>query len=149
MTESQTHRAMKAAVKRALMDDDYVVTEEPSSPPGERVSWSSYRPDLLGRRLRGGTEEVVLVECETHPNIRRLRAKGHESVILQPRLFERGSVRRILAVPQGKLGSLDMKVRSEWEVWVMGPGSPLETFARSGSHPVGALPPAGAVDPAS
>ncbi|MDG6901148.1 MAG: hypothetical protein JRM80_04225 [Nitrososphaerota archaeon] len=128
--ESQLHRSMKAVVKSELEREDYAVVEEPPFPPREKVSWSSYRPDLLGYRSRGGSEELVLVECETRPDMRRLDKKRHRSVWFQPYLFRRGSMRKILAVPQGKLGSVDMKVRDEWEVWVVGANSPLEVFPR-------------------
>ncbi len=73
-------------------------------------------------------EELVLVECETHPNMKRLGAKNFSSVWFQPYLFRRGSVRRILAVPQGRLGSVDMKIRDRWEIWVVGPNSAMEKY---------------------
>ena len=130
--ESQTHRSMKAIVKDELIREDYSVIEEPLFPPGDRVSWSSYRPDLLGYRYNGGAEELVLVECETHPNMRRLRSKQHRTVSFQTYLFRQGSLRKILAVPQGRLGSVDMRIRDEWEVWVVGSSSPIERFARVG-----------------
>lgn len=130
MAESQVHRSMKAIVRGELERDGYAVIEEPLFPPGERVSWSSYRPDLLGHRSREGMEEIVLVECETHPNMKRLGAKNHSSVCFQPHLFRRGSVRRILAVPQGKLGYVDMGIRDEWEIWVVGSGSPMARFPK-------------------
>ncbi len=130
MAESPVHRSMKAVVRGELEREDYAVIEEPLFPPGEKVSWSSYRPDLLGYRSKGGAEEIVLVECETRPNMKRLGAKRHSSVWFQPYLFRTGSVRRILAVPQGRLGSVDMKIRGEWEVWVVGPSAPLARFPR-------------------
>jgi hypothetical protein len=119
---------MKAIVRRELELERYSVVEEPLFPPREKVSWSSYRPDLLGYRSEGGTEELVLVECETRPNMRRLGAKHTFGVWFQPYLFRRGSVRRILAVPQGKLGAVDMSIRDRWEVWVVGGNSPLVKF---------------------
>ncbi len=130
MAESRVHRSMKAIVKDQLIREEYSVVEEPLFPPGERVSWSSYRPDLLGYRSNGETEELVLVECETHPNMRRLRSKRYRTVSFQTYLPRRGSLRKILAVPQGKLGSVDMRVRNEWEVWVVGSRSPMERFSR-------------------
>jgi hypothetical protein len=130
VAESEVHRSMKAIVRSELEREDYAVVEEPLFPPREKVSWSSYRPDLLGYRSKGGTEEIVLVECETHPNMRRLGEKRHRTVWFQPYLFRRGSVRKILAVPQGKLGAVDMKIRNEWEVWVLGGSSPLERFPK-------------------
>ncbi len=123
---------MKAIVRSELIREDYSVIEEPLFPPGDRVSWSAYRPDLLGYRSGGGIEELVLVECETRPNMRRLLSKQYRTVSFQTYLFRRGSLRKILAVPQGKLGSVDMKIRDEWEVWVVGSSSPLERFARVG-----------------
>lgn len=128
VAESQVHRSMKAIVRSELELEHYAVVEEPLFPPGERVTWSSYRPDLLGYRSDGGAEELVLVECETNPNMRRLGAKNTSSVWFQPYLFRRGSVRRILAVPQGTLRSVDMKIRDRWEVWVVGANSAMEKF---------------------
>ena len=128
MAESQVHRSMKAVVRQELERERYAVVEEPLSPPGEKVSWTSYRPDLLGYKSEDGTEELVLVECETHPNMKRLRDKNISSVTLQPYLFRRGSVRRILAVPQGKLGSVDLRIRESWEVWVVGAVSPIDKY---------------------
>ena len=122
--ESKTHRSMKAVVRKELEQERYTVVEEPSSPP-DGVAWRSYRPDLLGYRLEGENEEIVLVECETRPNMRRLKAKNSASAWFQPRIQGQGSLRRILAVPQGKLGAVDMRVRDTWEVWVIGSSSSL------------------------
>jgi hypothetical protein len=119
---------MKVIVRHELERERYTVLEEPPLPPGRKLSWSSYRPDLLGYRTEDGAEEIVLVECETHPNMRRLGAKNHLSVWFQPRLFRRGSVRRVLAVPQGRLRSVDMKIRDRWEVWVVGATSAMEKY---------------------
>jgi hypothetical protein len=129
--ESGVHRSMKAVVKYELEHERYTVMEEPAIPPGLRVSWSSYRPDLLGYRSENDTEEIVLVECETHPNMKRLGTKNVTSVWFQPHLNSRGHVRRVLAVPQGKLGSVDMKIREEWEVWVLGPNSTMAKFPKT------------------
>lgn len=127
VAESDAHKSMKAIVRRELEQDRFAVVEEPPYPPG-RVSWTAYRPDLLGYKLEGGKEELVLVECETRPNMRRLAAKNARSASFQSRLLRQGSVRRILAVPRGKLGAVDMRVRGAWEVWVIGTSSSLERF---------------------
>ncbi len=66
------------------------------------------------------------MECETYPNMRRFGSKNYASVWFQPYLFRRGSVRRILAVPQGKSRGVDMRLRREWEIWVLGQKSPVE-----------------------
>ena len=119
---------MKTIVRQELEHERYVVVEEPAYPPRAKVSWSSYRPDLMGYRSEDGTEQLVLVECETHPNMRRLGMKNATSVWFQPYLFRKGSVRRILAVPQGRLHSVDMSIRTRWEVWVVGPSAPMEKY---------------------
>ena len=128
MAESLVHLSMKAVVRHELEQERYAVVEEPLFPPRKKVTWSSYRPDLMGYRSEGGTEELVLVECETHPNMRRLGAKNTFSVSFQPYLFRKGSVRRILAVPRGKLGAVDMRIRDKWEIWVIGANSPIDRF---------------------
>src|SRR5712692_5184089 len=128
VAESAIHRSMKTIVRAELEHERYAVVEEPLYPPGKKAHWSSYRPDLLGYRSEGGVEELVLVECETRPNMKRLGAKNHSSVWFQPYLFRRGSIRRILAVPQGRLRAVNMKIRDEWEVWVLGDNSAMEKF---------------------
>jgi len=128
VAESAVHRSMKAIVKEALEAERFAVVEEPLFPPGDKVTWASYRPDLLAYRSEDGAEELVIVECETHPNMRRLRSKNFSSVWFQPFLFREGSVRRILAVPQGKLGSVDMKIRNRWDVWVIGTNSAMAKY---------------------
>jgi len=119
---------MKAVVRQELEGERYAVVEEPLVPPGQKVSWTSYRPDLLGYRSQDGAEEIVLVECETHPNMRRLEEKNTASVSFQPYLFRSGSVRKILAVPQGKLRAVDLRIRDSWEVWVVGTRSTIVKY---------------------
>jgi len=135
VAESQAHRSMKSIVRGELEGERFAVVEEPAFPPAEKVSWSSYRPDLLGYRSESDAEEIVLVECEMRPNMKRLAAKNFSSVWFQPYLFRRGSVRRILAVPQGKLGSVDMKIRDRWDVWVVGGKSAMEKFPAFTQNP--------------
>ena len=129
MAESSIHRTMKAIVRTELEKERYAVVEEPLFPPRGKAHWASYRPDLLGYRSEGGSEEMVLVECETRPNMARFAAKNHASVWFQPYLFRKAGIRRILAVPQGKLRSMDMSIRREWEVWVLGPHSAIDKLA--------------------
>ena len=107
----------------------YSVLEEPLYPPSQRVSWSSYRPDLLGFRSSGGRDEVVIVECETHPSMARFTSKNYSSLWFEPSVLSQGSIRRILAVPRGTLHAVDLRLRGEWEIWVLGATAPLERIA--------------------
>ena len=123
---------MKAIVRKELEKDRYEIVEEPPYPPSRRLGWTAFRPDLLGYRANAGGEEIVLVECETHPSMRRLLSKNYSSVWFQSFLFKKGSVRRILAVPQGGLRAIDMRLRSQWDVWVIGARGPMTRIASTG-----------------
>ena len=113
---------MKAVVREELEKDGFKVVEEPSVPPARWISWSTYRPDLLGFRAKDRREELAVVECETHPSMRRFASKNYSSLWFQPSVLSIGSVRRILAVPRGRLGAVDLRLRSGWEIWVIGRG---------------------------
>jgi hypothetical protein len=108
LAESSVHRGMKLAMRVELEKEGYVVMEEPLFPPGRRLGWEAYRPDILGYRAAGGREEVAVGECETHPNMARFRRKKSSSLWFQPFLFREGSIRQILAVPPGRLHSVDL-----------------------------------------
>jgi len=111
---------MKDVERGELETDDFKVVEEPLFPPADWISWSTYRPDLLGYRAREMREEVAIVECETRPSMRRFASKNYGSLWFQPSLLSEGSIKRILAVPKGKLGSVDLRLRRGWEIWVVG-----------------------------
>src|SRR5271157_5462679 len=117
---------MKEVVREELKGEGFKVVEEPSFPPADWISWSTYRPDLMGFRLAGNHEELAIVECETRPSMRRFTSKNYSSLWFQPPLLREGSLRRILAVPRGKLGSVDLQLRTGWEIWVIGPEGPSE-----------------------
>jgi hypothetical protein len=121
---------MKSIVRRELEREGYEVMEEPPFPPVDWVSWASYRPDLLGFRVTSGAEEVVVVECETRPSTMKMMSKNHGSLSFQPTISGQGSMRKLLAVPQGRLRGLDMVLRREWEIWVLGREAPLTKIPR-------------------
>ena len=124
--ESDLHRSMKKIVRGELELDRYTVIEEPIFPPTRRISWEAYRPDLLGFRSDSLTEEIAVVECETHPSMPRFTSKNHSSLWFQPSVLRDGSIRRILAVPSGKLHAVNLGLRQNWEIWVLGSTHPLE-----------------------
>jgi hypothetical protein len=124
---------MKSMVRGELESEGYFLVEEPLYPPTRRISWSSYRPDLLGFRMDRSAEEIVIVECETHPAMKRFRAKNYATLWFQASILREGRIRRILAVPAGKLDSVDLRIRDEWEVWILGTLRPLMKLGTFGS----------------
>ena len=56
--ESELHRTMKRMIREDLEVEDYRVVEEPLFPPASWIHWEAYRPDLLGFRTDGLTEQV-------------------------------------------------------------------------------------------
>lgn len=125
VAESDLHRSMKSMVRSDLEVENYRVLEEPLYPPASWIHWEAYRPDLLGLRSDDATEQVVIAECETHPNMRRFTAKNYSSLWFEPSVVRQGSIRRVLAVPRGKLATLDMRLRARWEIWVLGSTGPI------------------------
>ncbi|MBI2185459.1 MAG: hypothetical protein HYU39_10950 [Thaumarchaeota archaeon] len=119
MSESPIHKAPKETVARDLNNEGYRVFFEPLYSPLENIDWRRYHPDLLAVRKRPEGEDIVVVECETKPNIRRLESKNLASLRIQSKLFHQAHLRRILVIPAGRLGSLDLKVRREWEIWIV------------------------------
>jgi hypothetical protein len=128
LTESNLHRSMKQLVKEELESDRYRVLEEPLFPPANWIHWEAYRPDLLGLRCDDRSEQLVIAECETHPQMKRFSAKNFGSLWFEPSVIRNGSIRRILAIPRGRLSSVDLRIRSHWEIWVI--GSKKETWMK-------------------
>jgi len=127
--ESDLHRSMKRIVRGELEREGFTVIEEPLFPPTRWISWEAYRPDLLGFRSDAQREELAVVECETHPSMPRFSAKNFASLWFEPSVLSEGSLRRILAVPRGKLHVVDLGLRQQWEIWVLGSTQPLEKIS--------------------
>jgi hypothetical protein len=128
---------MKLLVREELEKGGFVVLEEPKFPPSTRMYWSSYRPDLVAYRIGETGEELAVVECETHPNMGRFVSKNFGSLWFQPYLFKRAMVRWILAIPQGKLQLVNLELRRQWEIWILGRSGPISrigTQADGGSR---------------
>jgi hypothetical protein len=125
VAESELHRSMKRMVRDDLESENYRVVEEPPYPPASWIHWEYYRPDLLGLRSDDRSEQLVIVECETHPSMRKFASKNYGSLWFEPSVVREGSIRRILAVPSGKLSGVDLRLRRRWEIWVMGSKAPM------------------------
>jgi len=109
---------MKTRASQELSQDGFNVFQEPLFPPTGSMGWGRYRPDLLGIESGGKRERFAIIECETHPNTRRLNSKNFRSVWFQAELGRESSLRRIVVIPTGSLGHLDSKVRYSWEIWI-------------------------------
>ena len=142
VAESNLHRSMKRVVRAELESEGYLMVEEPLYPPSRRISWSAYRPDLLGIRRDRSTEEIVIVECETHPSMSRFRGKNYSSLCFQASILYDGRIRRVLAIPKGRLDAVDLRLRDEWEVWILGDVRPLMKLGTFGgpSPPIATVP---------
>ena len=92
---------MKSMVHGDSELDRYRVLEEPAYPPLRTMSWSAYRPDLLGFRSDVRWDEIAIVECETRASMTRFLSKNYSSLWFEPSVLHEGSIRRILAVPRG------------------------------------------------
>ena len=125
MTESELHLSMKQMVREQLEVDDYRVIEEPLYPPTRWLHWEGYRPDLLGYKYDIQKEQIAIVECETHPSTKKFVSKNYGSLWFEPSVLRQGSIRRILAIPRGKLSAIDLRLRRQWEIWVLGKSGPL------------------------
>ncbi len=120
MAESLLHRLLKLRVSNDLEREGYRVFPEPLFPPDQAVDWFAYRPDLFAVRVRSDGDDYALVECETNPNMYRFRSKNFASLCFQPKICQLDNLRKILAVPTGKLRAVDLRLRDGWEIWVVG-----------------------------
>ncbi len=119
MAESDLHRRLKESVSRELQKEGYSIFEEPIFSPSPSVGWCRYRPDLFGAKTNQEGEDFVLVECETRPSTKKLISKNFQGVWLQTHISHANHMRRILAIPPGTLRGLDLRVRREWEIWIV------------------------------
>jgi len=118
MAESILHLRMKERTSWELAKEGYRIFVEPAFAPSSFLTWSEYRPDIVGVKLRPAREEYAIVECETRPSARKLDSKNFRSVEIQGRINSEVSLRRILVVPRGTLGRFDSSVRRSWETWI-------------------------------
>jgi len=121
--ETRLHNLLKTVAFSELEKAGYDLFVEPSESPVARLSWSFYRPDILGI-LSSETEfKLILVECETDPRMGRVRGKGvriRRYLTFQRRLNETCDTRLLLVVPSGKLRAINaLDVRRLWEIWIV------------------------------
>ncbi|UCH37545.1 MAG: hypothetical protein JSV76_07720 [Candidatus Bathyarchaeota archaeon] len=121
--ESQLHRVLKQAVHVELKREGFTLYVEPTVSPNRRLSWYSYRPDILGISSTKSLFKLTLVECETHPNTIRILNKTlkiQKTLFLQTRLFEQFFFLPLLAIPSLTLDKINqVLIRRFWDIWII------------------------------
>jgi len=122
-TESKIHKLLKQIVANELEKNHFTTYQEPLESPYNNLWWQSYRPDVLATKNTERLFEVVLVECETKPDKKRVLTKMstiQNNLTLQKRLFEKTRFHPILAIPPDNLAKiLCCKVRNFWTIWII------------------------------
>jgi len=121
--ESDLHGLLQETVLEELGREGYEIYVEPPNPPLGRLTWSSYRPDILGVIREEIGLSVVLAECETNPDVRRVKTKTSKigrTFKMQKRLNEKHLIRLLLVIPAGALHKVNHRpIRSFWEIWIV------------------------------
>ena len=121
--EGNYHKLMKMRVLTELRREGYELYVEPMKSPFERLIWNYYRPDLLGITTNQNSMRIVLVECETNPNMTNLRVKVlkiRHTLKLQKQLNKKHHLRFLLAIPFGTLNKINQsKSRNLWNIWIL------------------------------
>lgn len=73
--ESYLHVILKNTAVRELKKEGYKLYIEPREPPLERLDWSLFRPDIVALMVRKCELKIILIECETSPNYKRIMKK--------------------------------------------------------------------------
>jgi hypothetical protein len=121
--ESRLHRLLKKAVRVELKREGFTIYIEPMVSPNRRLSWDSYRPDVLGIVSTKSLFKLALVECETHPNTTRIVDKTtriQRTLFLQKRLFEQYVFLPLLVIPPLTLNRINhYLIRKFWDIWIV------------------------------
>jgi hypothetical protein len=121
--EGNLHKSLKDRVANELQKQKFSVYYEPLKSPLERLWWDYYRPDILALKNLSLNLKVVLVECETKPNLKRLlkkTSKIQHYLFLQKMLDEKVSITPLLVIPPFNLNKIiSCKVRKLWEIWII------------------------------
>jgi hypothetical protein len=108
---------------KELLAEGYILYAEPLGSPVKRISWSAYRPDLLGLQVTHNTFKLVFVECETVPTKTRVNQKTERikaSFRFQKRLHESHHLRSLLIIPPLTFNKINCKtIRRFWEIWII------------------------------
>ena len=121
--EGIIHKFMKEKVGEELENQNYSIYYEPLESPLNQLWWHSYRPDVLGTRLKVSKLSIVLVECETKPNRKRIMLKTiqiKKCLSFQRKLHEKSSFLPLLVIPPFNLNKIIYSaIRKFWEIWII------------------------------
>ena len=121
--EGSFHKFLKDRVADELQKQNHSIYYEPLESPLERLWWDYYRPDLLALKRLSLELKIVLVECETRPNMKRLLKKTEKIqhfLSLQKVLDEKASITPLLVIPPFNLSKIiSCRVRQFWEIWII------------------------------
>ena len=121
--EGRLHKSLKYTVAKELQNQNYTIYYEPLESPFNHLWWHSYRPDILATLSNDFNQQIVLVECETKPNRKRVlnkTAKIKKNLQLQKRLHENTSILPLLIIPPKCLyRTMCSKIQGFWEIWIV------------------------------
>jgi hypothetical protein len=122
-TEGTLHKLHKQTVAEELQKKSYGIHFEPWESPLKLLWWQSYKPDILAIKQTSTSQKIVLVECETKPNRKRVLAKTiqiKKNLAIQKQLFENTLVLPLLVIPPNNLEKmLFSSIRKFWEIWII------------------------------
>ena len=121
--EGPLHKLHKQTVAEELRKKSYGIHFEPWESPLKLLWWQSYKPDILAIKQTHSSQKIVLVECETKPNRKRVLAKTiqiKKNLTIQKQLFENTLVLPLLVIPPNNLQKmLFSTIRKFWEIWII------------------------------
>jgi hypothetical protein len=122
-TEGTLHKLHKQAVAEELQKKNYGIHFEPWESPLDLVWWRSYKPDILAVKQSNSSQRIILVECETKPNLKRVLSKTKQiqkNLEVQKQLFENTLILPLLVIPPNNLQKmLFSTIRKFWEIWII------------------------------
>ena len=106
-----------------LQKQAYGIHYEPWESPLDLLWWQSYKPDILAIKQTNSGLRIVLVECETKPNRKRVLAKTRQikkNLAVQKQLLENTMILPLLVIPPNSLQKIIFSpIRKFWEIWII------------------------------
>jgi hypothetical protein len=117
------HKLHKLTVAQELQKQSYGIYYEPWESPLDLLWWQAYKPDILAIKQTNSDRRIVLVECETKPNRKRVLNKTRqikENLELQNQLFKNTMILPLLIIPPNNLQKIVFsQIRKFWEIWII------------------------------